>query len=152
MGDVPYEELPERLQRMPSRLLAQTAAQGQRIVGEALSAHDARTHHYAVLAALAEFGPASQSAIADRTGIYRSDLVATLNELADRDLTRRAPDPDDRRRNVITLTPAGRRHLRRLDTTLGRAQDRLLAPLDDRERATLTALLTRVLTHHTATG
>jgi hypothetical protein len=35
------------------------------------------------------------------------DVVAALNELADRGLIERSPDPDDGRRN-ITITPASR--------------------------------------------
>jgi MarR family transcriptional regulator, lower aerobic nicotinate degradation pathway regulator len=78
----------------------------------------------------------------------RSDVVAALNELAGRGLVERAPDPDDRRRNVITITPAGTAHLHRLDGLLAGVQDELLAPLSPAERAQLIRLLTRVLEHH----
>ena len=70
------------------------------------------------LAALEEFGPDSQSGLSDRTGIYRSDLVATINDLTVRGLVVRTPDPADRRRNAITLTDDGRRHLKQLDELL----------------------------------
>jgi hypothetical protein len=55
---------------------------------------------------------------------------------------------DDRRRNVITITPAGTAHLYRLDGLLASVQDELLAPLSPAERAQLIRLLTRVLEHH----
>jgi DNA-binding MarR family transcriptional regulator len=74
--------------------------------------------------------------------------VATINELADRGLVDRAPDPDDRRRNVITLTPAGRRLLHRLDRRVAQIQDELLAPLSPPERDQLAELLGRILSHH----
>jgi DNA-binding MarR family transcriptional regulator len=101
-----------------------------------------------VLAALQEFGPASQAALSRRTGIYRSDLVAVINELADRGLIERAPDPADRRRNVITMTPQARRHLRQLDKLVATIQDDLLAPLSQPERDQLVRLLARLLDHH----
>jgi DNA-binding MarR family transcriptional regulator len=79
----------------------------------------------------------------------RSDVVAALNDLAGRGLVERAPDPADRRRNVITITADGTAHFERLDRLLSRAQDELLAPLSPAEREVLTGLLTRVLDHHT---
>lgn len=142
------DDTPARLDRMPSRLLSLTATRAQRLVADALAAVDGRTYHYALLAALEEFGPASQASLSRRTGIYRSDLVATVNELADRKLVERTPDPDDRRRNVITITGAGRRHLRRLDCLLSDVQDELLEPLSPEERADLTRLLARLVDHH----
>jgi DNA-binding MarR family transcriptional regulator len=144
------DETPARLRGMPSRLLSLLATHAQRLVGEGLADADARTYHYALLAALEEFGPASQAALSRRTGIYRSDLVATINELADRKLLERAPDPGDRRRNVITLTSEGHRHLRRLDALLADVQNDLLAPLSAAERDELTGLLGRLLDHHAA--
>ena len=108
---------PERLRGLPSRLLNLAAGYAQRQVGERLATLDSRKWHYATLAALEEFGPDSQSGLSDRTGIYRSDLVATINELTARGLVVRAPDPADRRRNAITLTDEGRRHLKQLDAT-----------------------------------
>ncbi|MFB8062387.1 MarR family winged helix-turn-helix transcriptional regulator, partial [Kitasatospora purpeofusca] len=84
--------------------------------------------------------------------IYRSDMVAVVNELAERGLVERTPDPADRRRNVITVTTEGRAHLRRLDTVVDAAQDALLAPLDADDRARLTDLLTRLLDHHERTA
>ncbi len=75
-------------------------------------------------------------------------MVAAINELADRKLVVRAPDPTDRRRNVITITPTGRRQLRRLDKQLDRVQEDLLAPLTSAERDQLTLLLARLLNHH----
>jgi DNA-binding MarR family transcriptional regulator len=115
-----------------------------------MAAVGARGYHYRALACLDEFGPASQADLGRRSGIHLSDLVATINELADQQLVERAPDPADRRRNIITITPAGRRRLRRLEKQLSRTQDELLAPLSPDERAQLTQLLRRVLDHHSS--
>lgn len=139
---------PRRLRATPSWLLTQTAAHAARLVGEGFAAHGARGYHYRLLAALDEHGPASQADLGRRCGIDRSDVVAVLNDLADRDLVRRAPDPADRRRNVVTVTDAGRRELRRMADTLDRVQDTLLAPLTTADRAELTRLLTALLDHH----
>ncbi|MGV9882597.1 MarR family winged helix-turn-helix transcriptional regulator [Streptomyces sp. NPDC003006] len=140
---------PDRLRRRVSRLLSQLTTRSDRLITEGLARADARKWHYAVLASLQDFGPGSQSALSGRTGIYRSDMVGVLNELAERDLIERAPDPDDRRRNVVTISPRGRRHLRRLDKALDELHDELLEPLSPAERDQLVRLLTRLLDHHT---
>lgn len=152
MTSISDDRTPARLRDLPSRLLTRLAAHADRLVSHELAGADARKWHYAVLAALQEFGPASQAALSQRTGVYRSDLVAVLNELTGRGLVERAPDPADRRRNVITLTPQGRRHLGRLDELLATVQDNLLTPLSPAEREQLTRLLRRLLDHHGKPG
>lgn len=149
-GDTP--DTPARLRRRPSRLLITAAGQADRLVTAGLLKADARKWHYAVLAALHDAGPASQSALSDRTGIYRSDLVAVLNELADRKMVQREPDPIDRRRNIITLTERGRSQLDRLDVLVAALQDELLAPLSAPEREQLIDLLTQLVEHHSHVG
>ncbi|MFD8544461.1 MarR family winged helix-turn-helix transcriptional regulator [Streptomyces sp. NPDC059649] len=143
---------PDRLRRRASRQLSQLTARSDRLINEGLAQVDARKWHYAVLASLQDFGPGSQAALSGRTGIYRSDMVSVLNELAERDLVERTPDPDDRRRNVITISAQGRRHLRRLDKVLDVLHDELLAPLNPAERDQFLELLTRLLDHHTRTS
>ncbi|HEY5987774.1 MAG TPA: MarR family winged helix-turn-helix transcriptional regulator [Streptosporangiaceae bacterium] len=143
------EATPSRLQRQPSWLLSQTSVQAHRLLLEGFAAVDSIGYHYRLLAALEEFGPASQAALSRRTGIDRSDVVAALNDLAGRGLVERSPDPADRRRNIITITPAGTEQLQLLDGVLAGVQDKLLAPLSPAEREQLTRLLARILEHHT---
>ncbi|MCK8436549.1 MarR family transcriptional regulator [Streptomyces sp. D2-8] len=149
MPDDGIRKTPDRLRRRASRLLSQLTMRSDRLITEGLAQADARNWHYAVLASLQEFGPASQAELSRRSGIYRSDMVGVLNELAERDLVDRAPDPDDRRRNVITISSRGRRHLCRLDKVLDDLHDNLLAPLSPAERDQFVHLLTRLLDHHT---
>src|ERR1700761_327210 len=139
---------PERLRTLPSRLLNLAAGYAQRMVSDRLATVDARKWHYATLAALAEFGPDSQSGLSDRTGIYRSDLVATINELTARGFVVRAPDPAARRRNAITLTDEGRRHLTRLDALIADGEAEFLAPLPEADRAELVRILTLLVQYH----
>jgi DNA-binding MarR family transcriptional regulator len=139
---------PNRLRTLPSWLLNQVALPAQRIVTETLAAIDARRPYYSVLAALDEFGPASQAALGRRCGIDRSDMVALVTELAAAGRVERTPDPADRRRNVVTIPDAGREFLGALDQRIQEAQDELLAPLGPAERVELVRLLGAVLTHH----
>ncbi|MFI0937199.1 MarR family winged helix-turn-helix transcriptional regulator [Streptomyces sp. NPDC021020] len=139
---------PARLRTLPSRLLGLAGMWSDRRVTDGLAAIGARKWHYAVLAALQEYGPASQAELSDRSGIHRSDMVAAINELAAEEYVARTPDPSDRRRNVITITPRGRRRLDRIDALLTDLQDVVLAPLSATERAELTRMLGLLVAHH----
>lgn len=142
---------PARLRAQPSWLINQASLPASRVVAERLSTVGARRYHYKLLAALDELGPTSQAELSRRTTIDRSDIVANLNELAEQGMVERTQDPTDLRRNVVTLTPQGRRHLRKLDRLLDDAQDALLAPLSPGERDQLVSLLTRIVDHHAST-
>lgn len=140
--------VPERLRTLPSRLLGQAMIHGGRISRARLEEAGMDRWGYAVLVTLRDGGPASQARLSERTGIHRSDLVGVLNGLTDRAYVEREPDPADRRRNVVTLTPAGRRRLGELDRLVDRAQDELLDPLTQPERDELVRLLALIVEHH----
>jgi DNA-binding MarR family transcriptional regulator len=142
------EGVPERLASKPSWLVTQLATYARRLVADGHAEVGAGPYQYRVLAALAELGASSQADLARRGSLDRSDVVAAVNELAERGFVERAPDPDDRRRNQVRLTRAGANGLRRMDRALDQVQDELLAPLSAAERQTLTRLLTRLLDHH----
>jgi MarR family transcriptional regulator, lower aerobic nicotinate degradation pathway regulator len=135
---------PRRVRELPSWLVNQAALQAQRLVAEA----GVRRHHFAVLAALEEGGAASQAELGRRVWMDRSDLHAVLNELEGDGLVARDRDAEDRRRNLVRLTPAGARVLERLNARVEEAQDALLTPLTAAERRELQRLLTRVVEHH----
>jgi DNA-binding MarR family transcriptional regulator len=139
------EAMPSRVVDKPSWLITRAYAYSHRLLAEGFAAADSRGYHYRLLAALEEFGPASQAVLGRRSGIDRSDVVAALNELADRGLIQRSPDRDDRRRNVVTITPAGTEKLATLDEVLAGVQERLLAPLSAADRTRFVRLLRRLL-------
>jgi DNA-binding MarR family transcriptional regulator len=141
------DDTPERLVGKPSWLITQLATHVRRLVTEAFTDADARGYHYRILAALREFGVASQIELARRCGMDRSDVVAAVNELVAREHVDRTSDPDDRRRNLVTITKEGERQLRRLDQALHKVQGELLAPLSAQERLALFRMLTMLLRH-----
>jgi DNA-binding MarR family transcriptional regulator len=142
------DRAPTRLQSLPSWLLNQAALHATRIVGEAFANAGVRRYHYSVLVALAQDGPASQADLGRRLWIDRSDMVAVLNDLEGDGLVARVRDEHDRRRNLVQLTPAGKRALDRLDRRVEEAQAALLAPLSASERQELLRLLTRLVEVH----
>jgi len=104
--------------------------------------------HYAVLALLGEDPRETQAQIADALGYDRSLIVRLLDELEERGLVLRKRDPEDRRRHVVKLTPAGRSMLIELRAIVRRLEDEFLAPLSGEEREALRVLLVKVASYH----
>jgi MarR family transcriptional regulator, lower aerobic nicotinate degradation pathway regulator len=143
----PEYDPPERMRRLPSWLASQLARRGAALVGESLAQEGVGRQHFAVLTSLAEQGPASQAALGRRLWIDRSDLHALMTDLERDGLIARVRDPEDRRRNIVTLTAAGKALLKRLDKRVDAAQTALLEPLSAAERRELVRLLDRVVAY-----
>ena len=132
---------PRRLQGTAFWLLGRAARQAERVTQERLFEAGMRRGFYGVLATLEEFGPGAQAEIGRRLGIDPSDMVAILNDLERAGYVSRERDPDDRRRNSVTLTGAGEQALLRFDGAIADAQDAMLGSLSAAERDQLIGLL-----------
>jgi MarR family transcriptional regulator, lower aerobic nicotinate degradation pathway regulator len=136
---------PGRVRRMPSWLVGQAGQRAQALVAQALAGEGMRRQHFTVLTSLAEQGPASQAALGRRLWIDPSDLHAIVGELERGSLIARDRDPEDRRRNVVRLTAAGRTALKRLDALVEGAQRDFLSPLSANDRRQLVRLLEQLV-------
>jgi DNA-binding MarR family transcriptional regulator len=105
-------------------------------------------YHHAILVALDENTHETQGSIADALGYDRGQLVGLLDELEERGLVERRRDPTDRRRQMVEMTPAGKKALTRLRGIAQRLEDDLLSPLDPSEQRRLHALLLRLAEQH----
>lgn len=112
---------------------------------EALAPFDIHSRDLGVLLAIDSTEPASQQQIAQRMGVDRTTMVAIIDALEAKGIIARHPDPEDRRRNVVELTPTGLDILRNAITASDAAEAELLAPLSDEESQQLRDLLARVL-------
>jgi MarR family transcriptional regulator, lower aerobic nicotinate degradation pathway regulator len=145
----PLPTAPSRELLMSTRFLLKRL--GLRIKDRSLEAFEGtglHPQHYAVLSLLAEQAREAQATIADALGYDRSQLVGLLDELERKGLVERRRDPEDRRRHLVSLTPAGKKTYARLREVAKQLDEEFLAPLDAAERKTLHGLLLELAAYH----
>jgi len=149
------ESPPAALPRFPEELVASTAFLLKRLgftaKEKAMREYESTglsPYHHAILVALEEDTHETQGSIADALGYDRGQLVGLLDELEERGLVERRRDQADRRRQLVNITPNGRKALNGLRALSQRLEDDLLSPLDPAERQRLHELLLRLAERH----
>jgi DNA-binding MarR family transcriptional regulator len=138
--------VPDRVGGRPTWLIGRAFARSTSLLFAGFEAHGdgLRGYHYRLLAALEQWGPASQADLGRDTGIDRSDVTAALTDLEARGLVERRPDPDHGRRKIVTITGRGLDTLERLDGVIDEIQKAVLAPLTEEERRHFVDLISRL--------
>ena len=96
---------------------------------------------WAALSKLAETGPCSQNQLGRLTAMDVATIKGVIDRLTARGLTETAPDPNDGRRLLVSLTRAGQQMADKAAPNALVISRETLAPLDAKERETLMALL-----------
>ena len=100
---------------------------------------------FALLNVLGAREGAIQQELGAIMGIDPSTMVALIDQLEEAGLAKRRPSPRDRRAREVTITPKGRRLLKRARAMILEVEDEVLGGLDDGDRSQLLALLRRAL-------
>jgi len=131
----------EERRSSPGLLLALIGQEAMRRLREAHTAHNLKPRQFQLLGLLHDHGPMGQGELGQTMGVDPSILVTLLNPLEADGFVSRERDPVDRRRHVVTLTAAGRRHFDSATHAQREAEDALFAGLDDDQRQQLSATL-----------
>jgi MarR family transcriptional regulator, lower aerobic nicotinate degradation pathway regulator len=142
------QRYPEELVSSPLFLLKRLGMTAKEQAFAAYQETGLHPYHHAILALLDEGSRETQGAIADALGYDKAQLVGLLDELEREGLVERRRDPADRRRQLVRMTPAGRKALGRLRRLSDRLEDEFLAPLSEADRQQLHALLLRLAEQH----
>jgi DNA-binding MarR family transcriptional regulator len=118
------------------------------IMDEVLASADLRPVEYATLTMLAAEPGLDQHQLAGRLAIDKMSMSNLADRLESRGLIARRLDPADRRTRALHLTADGLRLRRRLQPAALAAQDRILAPLQPKDRPVFVELMTRVIEGH----
>jgi DNA-binding MarR family transcriptional regulator len=111
----------------------------------ALAPFEIDSRELGILLSIADFEAASQQQIAERLGIDRTTMVARIDALEVKGIVSRQPDPDDRRRNVVTLTEPGRKTVTAATAASDTAERDFLSDLSVAEVKQLRDLLVRIV-------
>src|SRR5215208_213410 len=125
----------------PGLLLALLGQEAMRRLRAAHTAHNLKPRQFQILGLLHDHGGLAQRELMQTMDVDPSILVTLLNPLEADGLVTRERDPGDRRRHLVTLTPAGERHLASASRAQKDTEDALFASLDDDQREQLRVLL-----------
>ena len=96
---------------------------------------------YSALLAVRNHRGIDQTTLTEIIAYDRSTIGEVVKRLENKRLIRRATGNEDRRAKLLYITPAGRRLLSRLKKVVDTAQDRIVAPLTDDDRATFMRIM-----------
>ena len=86
-----------------------------------------------------------ESKLGEVIGLDANTVVLLLNGLEEKGYAVRERDPNDRRRHLVRITPAGVKALVRGDRAVEAVTDDVFASLDPDERAQLGSLLAKTM-------
>jgi DNA-binding MarR family transcriptional regulator len=101
--------------------------------------------HLVALSYVNDHASCPQQELGDAFCMDANNVVLLLNELEDLGWATRIRDPNDRRRHLVQITPAGRKALAGAERAQAAIEDDVLEALDPQERRTLHELLMRAL-------
>jgi DNA-binding MarR family transcriptional regulator len=103
-----------------------------------------RPGQFGILAIVASNPGINQTSVGNALGIQRANMVALVDELADKGWLKRSLVAEDRRVRQLSLTSAGRRKLESISRRLKKAETKALGDLTTGEREILLDLLDRI--------
>ena len=118
-------------------------ARGLRQRGAAVTAPwDLAPHQARALRVVARHGQVRPGRIAAHLRVAPRSVTDVTDALEERGLVERAPDADDRRATVVTLTASGRRLVDEIDEARRGDLSSFFSQLSERDQATLRRILT----------
>lgn len=134
----------DEIYTMPGHLLRRCHQIAVAVFLQECKAFDLTPLQYGALVRLAHYGAMDQVTLAGLTALDRTTVAVVLRNLEQRGLARRRRSDADRRSMLVEITPDGLALLGKAQGAAEAAQERIVAPLNARERAQLVRLLSRI--------
>jgi DNA-binding MarR family transcriptional regulator len=140
----PDHQPPEDLMQHPGHLLRR-AVQVLNVLWNEEVSHTITSPQFAALNALYSEPNLDQRTLGQRISLDRSTMAEVVSRLSARGLIRTERDPRDGRRKTINLTPKGLHAVKQLIPRTHAMTNRLVGPLDEKQRDELLCLLTKMV-------
>jgi MarR family transcriptional regulator, lower aerobic nicotinate degradation pathway regulator len=129
----------------PGHLIRRSQQIAVAIFFEEFEGYDVTPVQYAALIAIRDRPGMDQRTLVDQIAIDRSTIGSMLKTLESRGLIRRVTPKTNQRVKQLFITEAGDRLLQSTREHIYRVQERILAPLNAKERRLFTELLSRLV-------
>lgn len=128
----------------PGYLIRRAHQTSMAIFAEELSSYDVTSLQFAIMQSLVDEPGSDQITVAQRVALDAATCGSVIMRLEERGWLRREPSPTDKRRKLLWLTPEGEKQAMEMKKPARKVQQKLLASLQETERAQFIAMLKRV--------
>jgi DNA-binding MarR family transcriptional regulator len=135
----------EQVKQRLGYLLKHAQLRFHRLSAEAMAPYGVDGRQLAVLRTIENPLPQSQQDVARALGVDRTTMVLLLDELERKFLIHRFVSPDDRRKNVVVVTPSGLDAIAQAGRAADEAERQFLVGLSESDAATFRRLLSALV-------
>jgi DNA-binding MarR family transcriptional regulator len=135
-------------QHAPGHLIRRAHQLAVAIFMEETGAFDVTPVQFAILNALIEDPGEDQVTLAGKVAFDAATFGSVIGRLEAKGWVRREADAVDRRRKLLWVTPEGETAALQMKRAVGKAQSRIIAPLEAAERQQLVSLLGKLVAGH----
>ena len=137
-------------QQAPGYLIRRAHQVSVALFATGMADFDLTPVQFAMLNALMDEPGEDQITLASKVAFDAATSGAVIARLENKGLLRRDADPQDKRRKLLSLTPAGEQMVAAMKTAVAQVQTNIMAPLAEGEAQELNRLLAKLITGHEA--
>lgn len=132
----------------PGHLIRRAQQLAVAVFMDETSAFDATPVQFAILNALMDDPGEDQITLSNRVAFDPATFGSVIGRIEAKGWVTREADSGDKRRKLLWITPEGEKVALGMKRAVGKAQQRIVAPLDAAERVQLSALLGKLVAGH----
>jgi DNA-binding MarR family transcriptional regulator len=136
----------------PGHLIRRAQQLAVAIFMEETAGFDATPVQFAILNALIDDPGEDQVTLSGRVAFDPATFGSVIGRLEAKGWVKREADPGDKRRKLLWTTPEGEQVALQMKRAVGRAQQRIVGPLEPAERLQLGVLLGKLVAGHEDDG
>jgi DNA-binding MarR family transcriptional regulator len=134
----------------PGHLIRRAQQLAVAIFMEETAGFDVTPVQFAILNALIDDPGEDQITLSGRVAFDPATFGSVIGRLEAKGWVKREADPGDKRRKLLWITAEGEKLALQMKRAVGRAQQRIVSPLDATEQLQLAALLGKLVAGHDA--